>query len=422
MCYKENKLKDILKQICQENPDKYKMLLESLENNAKTIEPSIEPLEDKNIEAVYESVKDKGAFVEMTDTIISTGYLGNTSKIQNQFDFVTEKDIKYAIEIGTGKIVNKEDKDPKKKYIEDLSPVCTGIINPTDYPDLACLIAMFNCGESSNRIFNYIHYPTDKDKHLTISFIHSAKPPSILKYLVEETKIVDYIISRLPEYKMLIEKDDYLVSIAKANGIDFNNNDNLKTAITKFFTKLGDNDQYANEWAIYTDRKGKGEDWFRPIMKDALLLKDVCVYQTKKWIENNPLGDAKNKARKYFLSNHYGLVAALASIRSSRHGARGVEEALQEARSNQIDSEYKNKPENDISIWLKENKADEIALEVFLWYNRKDGSSRSRQKAIYEKWFVKTWGTYDPGKKQFNEYKKTNEPMSKSNKEVFKYK
>ncbi len=292
------------------------------------------------------------------------------------FDFVTEKDIKYAVKVTKEKgmeIIEKPESGKLSGLVYNLSPVCTGIgfqehLVSEKYFNKSLFVralAGLNA-ETSQRVFNEVHYYPN-DPNLTLGFGHSigVNKKELCKRLVE-TSFLDFATQQIMEnedYKEQIKNDPSL----KINSWKGTDEKDLRKRLKQFLitevnnewaNKLIKSDYHKDKFRIYKKKKKNSEDfnmyrvtensgkivrtaigkkydgekviayeganvfregfWFYDIMKQGLTLKDVCIVQVKLWREKvyNP---AKEAADSLGLGEHIGGIGALVSWKSSRN-------------------------------------------------------------------------------------------------------
>ena len=121
--------------------------------------------------------------------------------------------------------------------------------------------------------------------------------------------------------------------------------------------------------------------WFYDIMKEALLLRSVCKFQLKYWIDNFS-NKADTIASKHQLQSHYGAVAAITSCLSTASSSVKSE-------NNEIIIQFDGNG-NSLQYQINTKDKDFCALNIWLAYYIEKGN-RGRHMAIWEQWFERKW-------------------------------
>ncbi len=261
----------------------------------------------------------------------------------------------------------------KITFIADLSPVCTGFINPNS--PCAHIIAAFNADSDARRIFNEVHY-YPKDPHITIGFGHFAggTQDSFIQSMFEDFKMRQILINEFNK-GFLMNKD--FINQAKKDGfqVNFDPSTNTVTGVKELLSKLKLEDKFveASKAGKFPGGGKKTGYWLNDILVEVLLNRYICAWQVKFWLEHT-LKDAKDFARELGCAEHYGLVATLASLRSSGLMNKDAIKKL-------------------VGYPRTAQEKDKAAMTIWAYYNKAKGSSstRGRQKAIFSCWFDKSW-------------------------------
>jgi hypothetical protein len=258
-------------------------------------------------------------------------------------------------------------------FASDLTPIYTGLINP--YSSCAQIIIAFNSGSSSRRIFNEVHYYPD-DPHITIGFGHFAgsTQDTFIKSMVENSKMRQILIN---EFSKGFLKNKDFINQAKEDGFNvyFDPSTNSVSGVKELLSKLKLEGEFVNasKDGKFPGGGKKSGYWLNDILVEALLNRYICAWQIKFWLEHT-LQDAKDFARELGCAEHYGLVASLASLRSSGLMNKEVIRPL-------------------VGFPRTAEEKDKAAVKLWAYYNKKKGKekTRSRQKAIFSRWFEKSW-------------------------------
>ena len=319
----------------------------------------------------------------------------------------------------------------------DESPVCLEYVWP--YDPLGLLIASFNSGAESGRVFNEVHYYAN-DPHITLGFGHFAggTQNTFLRSLLEEEYMRDYtvrlIYDYLVGYTQPLEKDGYQLTaqeVAKDYGYSLYSYDDIVNFLKEIDLEEGyginilqnipdyeeskirakvanfdnwqdkmdmkknscDNPVYHDILNIMFPGGGKlSPHWLNNLLVYMFNDKYIRAWQIHFWAfhEEGTLSKARNVAMRLGLEQHYGAMAALASWKSS-----GYNFCYKEIK-NAIDGENVFDPATGKVI-----DADLAAFNIWLGYNRKRNEgrnsrdkkpeTRNRQIAIFNYWFDAYW-------------------------------
>ncbi len=201
MCDKVNKIKEILKQICKENPDKYKGLLDYLNDNIKTIEQCIDPLGDDNIKAVYQCLNDKGV-LDMADNTIVVCY----TKLR---EHIIQNHLVAYIKQWTEMEINIKDEQENQKTLKVIPPYVinhgTGFVEGNKglrryIKNTSETYADKHNHNDSNKNYDFYYY---KDAHI------GKSTPGVIKEILNPTNLTtEYIKNQKQLEKKIKEMND----------------------------------------------------------------------------------------------------------------------------------------------------------------------------------------------------------------------
>ncbi|MCQ2123187.1 MAG: hypothetical protein MJZ25_03300 [Fibrobacter sp.] len=261
-------------------------------------------------------------------------------------------------------------------FVADLSPVCTGFVNPKGV--CAQLIAAFNADADARRIFNEVHY-YPKDAHITIGFGHFAggTQDEFIRSMMSNAHMKKVLMG---EFEKQFLQNKGFIDQARAEGFDLKlSSSNEVAGLENFLNVLKLEKEFvqASKAGKFPGGAKKTGYWLNDILVEVLLNKDICAWQVKFWLEHT-LKDAKDFAVELGCGDHYGLVASLASLRSS--GLMDRKDIKKLVWRNDV------KPTSS-------SEKDAAAMRVWAYYNvaKKADKTRGRQKAIFSLWFAKSW-------------------------------
>ena len=261
--------------------------------------------------------------------------------------------------------------------IADVSPVCTGFVRPEG--NYAKLLASFQSESSAERVFDEVHYSSSQP-HLKLGFGHfsEGEQNAFFRSMLEDSRMRPVLLDRFAS--ALLSNGSFQAQ-ARAEGYDLGMNGRVEGL--EAFLEQADWESgmitYRNS-GNFPGRGLKNGYWLNDILVDVLRNDYLCAWQLRHWLQTT-VQQAVSAAKMIGLSDHYGAVATLVSLKDS---GCDLFASLREAwMQNPV---HPNPVQKDLA-----------ALNLWLYYNKIRGRLRGRQRAIYRLWFQPSWGDLPAG-------------------------